>query len=253
VTDTLGQASFYWTPGPGAANQLQFAVESVPGVTLTVRAGSAVAVATAVENGASFQDGIAAGALETIKGVNLASGRTATAAWPWPDTLGGVRVLLNGVALPLLYVSDTQINFYVPQSAAPGGTTLSVVTDSGSRATVSVTITPAQPGIFAGAVLHAGTTQSAVTAPVQVGDAIEIYCTGLGLTRDSGGQQSTVFTPTVFVGGVPTAILYSGLVPGYVGLYQVNVRVPSGLAPGLQPVSMAVNLTPSNEVKIAVQ
>jgi uncharacterized protein (TIGR03437 family) len=47
--------------------------------------------------------------------------------------------------------------------------------------------------------------------------------------------------------------LYSGLVPGYVGLYQVNVRVPSGLAPGLQPVSMAVNLTPSNEVQIAVQ
>jgi uncharacterized protein (TIGR03437 family) len=253
VTDALGQAPFYWTPGPGAANQLQFSVESAPGVTLTVRAGSAVAVATAVENGASFQNGIAAGALETIKGVNLASRRTASAAWPWPDTLGGVRVLLNGAALPLLYVSDTQINFYVPQGAAPGDATLNVITDSGAQAMVRVTITPAQPGIFAGAVLHAGTTQSAVTAPVQAGDTIEIYCTGLGLTRDSGRQQSTVFTPTVFVGGVPTAILYSGLVPGYLGLYQVNVRVPSGLAPGLQPVSMAVNLTPSNEVKIAVQ
>ena len=173
--------------------------------------------------------------------------------YPWPDTLGGVRVLLNGVALPLLYVSDRQINFYVPQAAAPGDATLNVITDSGSQAAARVTITSAQPGIFAGAVLHAGTTQSAVTAPVHASDAIEIYCTGLGLTRDSGGLQSTVLTPTVFVGGVPAAILYSGLVPGYVGLYQVNVQVPSGLAPGLQPVSMAVNLAPSNEVKIAVQ
>ena len=253
VTDALGQAPFYWTPGPAPANQLLFTVENASGVTLTLRAGSAVAVVSAVQNAASFQDGIVAGALETIKGVNLANGRTASAAWPWPDTLGGVRILLNGAALPLLYVSDTQINFYMPQSAALGDATLNVITDSGSQASARVTVAPAQPGIFAGAVLHAGTTQSAVTVPVQPGDAIEIYCTGLGLTRDSGGRQTTVFTPAVFVGAVPAAILYSGLVPGYIGLYQVNVQMPSGLAPGLQPVSMAVNLVPSNEVKIAVQ
>ncbi|PWU01348.1 MAG: hypothetical protein C5B51_22810 [Terriglobia bacterium] len=253
ATDSQGLAVFRWTPGPGAVNELRLAVENAPAVSLTVRAGAAVAVITAVQNGASFQDGIASGALETIRGANLASGRTAAAGFPWPDTLAGVRVLLNGVALPLLYASDSQINFYVPQQAALGNSILTVTSDSGAQATARVTVNPVQPGIFAGGVLRAGTTQSAAANPVHAGDALEIYCTGLGVTRDANGMQLTVSTPIVFISGVAAPILYSGLVPGLVGLYQVNVRVPAGIAPGSQPVSISVNLEHSNEVKIAVQ
>jgi uncharacterized protein (TIGR03437 family) len=38
-----------------------------------------------------------------------------------------------------------------------------------------------------------------------------------------------------------------------VGLYQVNVQVPAGLAPGLQPLLISVDMAHSNQVNIAVQ
>jgi uncharacterized protein (TIGR03437 family) len=241
-TDVQGQASFTWTLGPASSNQLQLALSGLPAAGLTLSAGSAVPVVTAVVNAASSVSGVAAGATETIYGVNLAGGQTA-----------GVQVLLNGSTLPLLYVSDTQINFYVPQSSTQGSATLTVVTPSGAQATAAVNVVPVQPGIFPGGALHAGTGVSAMTSPVHAGDYIEIYCTGLGPTQTVGSFQETVFTPIVFLGATPVQPVYSGLSPGSVGLYQVNVQVPAGVAAGIEPLLMSVDLAHSNQVNIAVQ
>ena len=253
ITDANGQASFRWTPGSAAASQLQLALDGLPAVSLTLTSGSAAPVATAVVNAASFAGGVAAGALQTLTGVNFAGGQTATAGYPWPTTLGGVQVLLNGSAVPVFYVSDTQINFYVPPDAPQGTGVLTVVTPSGTEATSAVNVTPFEPGIFSGAVLHAGTAISAVTTPVKVGDYIEIYCTGLGLTHAVGGLQETVITPVVFIGAVPVTPVYSGLTPGLAGLYQVDVQVPAGLAPGIESLLMSVSGAHSNQISIAVQ
>jgi len=253
LTDAQGQASFRWTPGSAAANQLQLTVDGAPAVHLTVSAGSAVTIVTAVGNAASFQSGVAAGALETLFGVNLTGGQAAQASYPWPPTLAGAQVLLNGFQMPLLYAGDTQINFYVPQSVALGSGVLTVDTPAGARIATAVNVTTVQPGIFSGAVLHAGTTTSAVTTPVTAGDYIEIYCTGLGPAQTSGPYQTTVLTPTVFIGPAPVPPVYSGLAPGYVGLYQVNVRVPAGLTAGTQPVIVELNLQHSNTVNILVK
>ncbi|HTS25644.1 MAG TPA: hypothetical protein VMH81_07200 [Bryobacteraceae bacterium] len=252
-TDQSGQASFRWTPGAGVSNQLQLAVEALPDVSLTVSAGSAVPVVTSVGSAASFASGMAAGALETIQGVNLSAGGTAAAATPWPTALAGIQVLLNGSPLPLTYVSDSQINLYVPPGAALGTGTLAVVTPSGARATASVNVAALQPGIFAGGVIHAGTTDSASSIPVQAGDYLEIYCTGLGPTQMAGTEQQTVLTPTVFIGAVPVQPVFSGLAAGFPGLYQVDVEVPSGLAPGPQPLLLAVDMFHSNQVSITVK
>ena len=253
VTDAQGQATFRWSVGAGR-NQLKFTVEGAPSVGLTISAGSTVPVAAAVVSAASFASGIAPGALETVAGVNLAGGQTLRAAsYPWPTGLGGVSLMLNGSALPLLYVSDTQINFYVPQDAVLGPGVLSVATPSGAEAAHNVSVTPVQPGIFDGAVLHAGTSLSAVTTPVRAGDFIEIYCTGLGQTALKNGQQRTLLTPTVFLGAIPVSPAYAGLAPGFVGLYQVDVQVPAGLPPGPVPVEIAVSLAHSNVVNIMVQ
>jgi uncharacterized protein (TIGR03437 family) len=252
VTDVQGQATFTWTPGPAASNQLQLALSGSPAAGLTLSAGSAVPVITAVVNGASYVNGVAAGAIETIFGVNLAGGQPPQSASAW-FTPSNAQVLLNGSALPLLYVSDTQINFYVPQDAPQGTATLSVATPSGAQATATVNVTPVQPGIFSGEVLHAGTGVSALASPVHAGDYIEIYCTGLGPTRTVGSFEQTVLTPIVFIGATPVQPVYSGLALGYVGLYQVNVQVPAGLAPGVQPLLMSVDLAHSNQVNIVVQ
>jgi uncharacterized protein (TIGR03437 family) len=253
VTDAGGRAAFRWTPGPAASSQLRLELKGAPSVFLTVNGGSAAPVIQAVHNGASFTDGIAARTFETIWGVNLAGGKTFEAGSPWPREWNGVQVLLNGAPLELLYVSDNQINFYVPADVRLGAGTLAVVTPSGAQATTAVNVTSFQPGIFARAILRTGTSVRADESPVAAGDYIEIYCTGLGPTQLSGGLQWTVNTPIVFVGAAPAVVQYHGLAPGYVGLYQVNVRIPEGLAPGIQPVMISLSQMHSNTVNIAVR
>jgi uncharacterized protein (TIGR03437 family) len=237
ITDATGLASFRWMPGSAAVNELQLALDGSPSVSLTMTAGSAVPVISSVVNAASFDPGVAPGMLAAITGANLAGG----------------QVLLTGASLPVSYSGDRQINFYVPQSVSLGSATLTVLTPSGASATVSVQVNAVEPGIFPGAVLRAGTAISAVTTPVSAHDYIEIYCTGLGPTQLAGGLQQTILTPTVFLGAIPVQPIYSGLVPGVQGLYQIDVQVPDGLAPGPQSVIVSVSPAHSNQVSILVQ
>jgi uncharacterized protein (TIGR03437 family) len=86
--------------------------------------------------------------------------------------------------------------------------------------------------------------------PAAAGEAIEIYCTGLGeLPAGAAGA-----IPEVTIGGRPAEVLFFGDAPGFVGLNQVNVRVPAGVAPGpAAPVRLSFRNRTSNEVTIAVR
>jgi len=56
------------------------------------------------------------------------------------------------------------------------------------------------------------------------------------------------------IGGAPATVMFSGLVPGYVGLYQVNAQVPTGAAKGpAVPVEISIGGAMSNSVTLAVQ
>ena len=57
------------------------------------------------------------------------------------------------------------------------------------------------------------------------------------------------------IGGVAaTNLIYSGLAPGLVGLYQLNVQVPAGVAAGdAVEVVVTVGGNASNPVTIAVK
>jgi hypothetical protein len=214
MTDAQGIASFHWTPGTAAANSLTLSVEALPAVSLTLRAGAGVPVIAAVVNAASFEPGMAAGALQTIFGENLA----------------GASLALDGLALPVSYSSSTQVNFLVPASVAIGPATLTVTIPNGERVSRKVEVAAVQPGIFA---IRAA------------GDGYyEIYCTGLGPI--AAGR--TTFTPVVFIGATPVQPLFSGS-SGIPGLYQVNVRVPAGSSGG-QAVMLSVNLLHSNTVTL---
>ena len=81
------------------------------------------------------------------------------------------------------------------------------------------------------------------TNPIHYNDTIVIYATGLGRTSpavDSGLPAPTdqlsyaVVPPTVTLGGRDLSVLYAGLVPGAVGLYQINATVPGGVTQGLE-------------------
>jgi uncharacterized protein (TIGR03437 family) len=237
TTDAAGFASFQWAPGGDAVSQLKLSVENAPTVSLTLTAGSAVPVISSVVNAASFVAGVAPGSLATLFGVNL----------------GGAAVLLNGVDVGPFYASDTQVNFYVPAETPLGANVLTVTAPSGLKVSATINMVSAQPGIFSGAVVHADTGVSALNTPVGAGDYIAIYCTGLGPTKVSGGLARTTVTPTVYLGATAVTPSYSGLAPGFVGLYQVDVQIPPGLPSGTLPLAITSGSAYSNEVKIAVQ
>jgi uncharacterized protein (TIGR03437 family) len=264
ATDSQGNASFTWTPGAGSLNQLTLALESAPAVSVTVSAGSAVPVINSVQSAASGSTGITLGSLAAVAGVNRAGGKTALTFTQWQTAFQGLQVLLNGAAMQLFYVSDTRIGFYVPSDAQyvpvvdptgaiSGLATLTVVTPSGATATASVPVASAVPAIFDGGVLLAGTPQSAQSTPAQSGGFIEIYCTGMGPVVARNGLEWTVNTPRVYVGGVEAEVWYSGHAPGYVGLYQVNARIPAALTAGSLPLVLNQSGKYSNIVYILVR
>jgi uncharacterized protein (TIGR03437 family) len=243
TTDAQGQVSFTWSSGTSL-------LLSAPGLFANFNTGGS-AISTVV-NAASFDPGIAPGSIQTLYGSHLADGQPVQASYPWPTTLGGVQVLLAGTSLPLLYVSDSQINFYVPFGFPLGKAALTVAS-TGVVVPFTVNIVEEQPGIFPRAILKAGTTINATTTAVHPGDFIEIYCTGLGPTRNVNNLDVTAISPTIFVGGIPLKPAYSGLAPGFVGLYQIDVKLPDTLPTGTQGVILSVGSAHSNEVKIEVQ
>jgi minor extracellular serine protease Vpr len=86
--------------------------------------------------------------------------------------------------------------------------------------------------------------------PAHPGDFLQIYATGLGVATPGGKPDGavlptgslapasgsplyqTVITPIVTIGGVDAPVLFSGLAPGYNGLYQVDVQIPAGITSG---------------------
>ena len=108
-----------------------------------------------------------------------------------------------------------------------------------------------------------GSIPGAAARPARKSEFITIYCTGLGDVSNrpasgvaaSGSSLSmTTANPTVAIGGIAAPVSFSGLAPGFVGLYQVNVQVPDSAASG-NNVQLILNIggLPSNTVTIAVQ
>jgi len=243
-------------------------------VMLLVNAPPVSPGVTAVVNGASFGGGgIVPGEIATIFGSNLTSitGTNLTPSLPLPTEFLKVSVILDGAPVPLFAVDDVggqqQINFQIPWRVASESTATIAITNNGSVSpAISVPVLSAQPGIFGysvggqvfGAVLHANFQLADIAHPVEADETVLIYCTGLGAVSSPPGDgvpangQPTTVTPNVTIGGTPATVSFSGLAPGFVGLNQVNVRVPSGLKSGNQALVMTISGASSNSVLLPV-
>lgn len=234
-------------------------------------------------NGASFAAGapVAAGSIVSAFGSDLTTANFAAAAVPLPTNLGGLSVTMNGTPAPLFFAGSGQVNLQVPWEVAGQNTATIVASQNGVPVSqTTVALAAARPGIFStnsqgsgqGAILIANTADLVAPAnaipgrtsrPATRGETITIFATGLGAVSNrpatgaagpGGPLALTAATPTVTIGGVNATVSFSGLAPGFVGLYQVNVAVPL-TAPqnGAVPVVLSVGGVASNTVTIAVQ
>ena len=91
------------------------------------------------------------------------------------------------------------------------------------------------------------------TNPTQRGQTLTIYCTGLGAV--DGATPANVQTPVSgILNGVPIDASYAGPTPGFIGLYQVALPVPSALPPGIDlPLLLRQPGSDSNTVFVAIQ
>ena len=198
-----------------------------------------------VVNAANFQPAIAPNGLVSIIGRNLAATASATSS-TLPTILGGTCVTLNNSPLPLLATSSGQINAQIPNTLAAGRYPLVVRSVSGQAASSSVTITVSKyaPAIFVDsngtAIFHSDGSRVDQSHPGHRDEKLTIYATGLGTTtggRVTPGAPSpasplAVTAPINLYFGNPLIkeagiiVNWSGLLPGSVGVYQINCTIP---------------------------
>jgi uncharacterized protein (TIGR03437 family) len=157
---------------------------------------------------------------------------------------------MGGFAAPLVFVSAGQINCQVPyELAGQASTTVVVQAGSASSLPATMALAASAPGIFTatlngrtqGAILNKDSVLNTPANPAKVGEVVQIFATGPGALANTpksgegapGSPLATTLTnPVVLIGGKPAEVVFSGLTPGLVGLWQINAVIPADVAPG---------------------
>jgi uncharacterized protein (TIGR03437 family) len=247
-------------------------------VELTVAAqGPPVAAVGGVVNNGTFASGepLAQGDIAAVFGSQFDfDAPQGAASLPLLTELDNVQVLVNGKAAPIYYVSPGQINFEIPIDAATGDGSIQVVRNGTAGNLIYVDINAQVPrfivygGGYGIMTTPAGALTGVPSNPVKVGDTIVIYALGLGptsppvasgtaspgttLAKVPGTTQVCFGVETPFFQAPCAAAQFSGLTPGFVGLYQVNVTIPSGAKSGTMSLLLVDNVQ-STPVQLSVQ
>jgi uncharacterized protein (TIGR03437 family) len=257
-----GQVAFYYALANGTVG-VAVATPAVASPT------APVLPADAVLNAATFAgSAISPGSVVSLFGDSFSANLVVAPSGVLPESLNNVSVTFNGVAAPLYFVSPQQINAQVPFEITGSTAQIQVHTPGGDSDIRTVSMDLFSPGIYTqtqsgsgqGIVTFADTATLAAPLsgtsnghPARAGDILTIYANGLGPVTPSiasglnscGGTCLSDFSnltlrnvttaPVVEIGGVSVPaenILFAGLAPLYIGLYQTNLRLPNGIAPG---------------------
>jgi len=231
-------------------------------VTVTVTPANLPKI-TGIANSWSGKTGAQApGSWLSIYGSNLASGVF------YPDglvtSLGGTQVLVNGKPALMNYASPGQVNLFLPFEVPTGWVTVTMTSPFGS-VSVMLAITSASPALLPDPSGHLFAQDPFTGKQVNTttgGGILTLYALGLGAvspavptgTPASANPLSWVVAQSqVLVGGVAAQVLFCGLAPGFVGLYQVNIQVATGTPTGNQPVVLSVGDTKAPPLNLEVQ
>jgi uncharacterized protein (TIGR03437 family) len=259
-------------PGPPRVASL-----SIAGLTVAVTQEGTLSInPNGFVNAASYANGapVALGSIAAAFGTYLLDPPASSQGLPLSTSLAGLSLDFgNGVSAPLFYASGGQVNFQVPwELAGLLQTTVTAKLNGGKSASQLLNLALYAPGIFTmnsqgtgqGAILNSTYRLVDVSNPAARGaSVVQIFCTGLGPVTNqplSGSPApldsyaTTTIMPVVTIGGALAPVRFSGLAPGYVGLYQVNALVPSDSATGDNvPVVITIGGAPSNTVTISVR
>jgi uncharacterized protein (TIGR03437 family) len=248
-------------PGGVMRAQLGPIISAAPSVAATIAANNDKAATT-----------VAPGGLISIYGSNLVKSTASLNGWQGrilPSNLNGTTVTIGGKAAPLLYVSANQINAQVPLDVPAGTQPVIVRSVTGAGASFNVTVAATAPALFfygeatapKGSVLkNSDFTLVAAGNPAKAGDVLLVYCTGLGDTTPglttgalvTSAASATKVPVTATIGGKEAAVAYAIASPGFAGLYQVAVTVPTGVT-GDAAIVLTQGTVKSNSVTVPVQ
>ncbi len=194
----------------------------------------------------------------TLPANPIASGTASAPAgqFPIPSTLSDTQVTVAGIPTPLLFVSPGQNNIILPQSLTVNGTAdlLAVRPSTGQiYGGAEVDLSAASPGLFTIGALGSGPvlavnvqdgTINSASHPVLRGQYVILYGTGVGPVPNppadgaAASGQPAGDLPTVLIHAptgttlIPANVTYSGLAPGFAGLWQINVQIPANAQSG---------------------
>jgi uncharacterized protein (TIGR03437 family) len=280
ITTIAGDGTLFFSGdgGPATKAALHFphavAVDSTGNVYVadTVNAvvrelqGALPAVSSnGVVNAASFASQISPGALATVFGSNFALANAGAKA-PLPTSLAGVSVSVNGQLAPILFVTPTQVNFQVPWETALGSANVTVSVNGGASNAVTVPVLGAAPGLFSlssgqAVVQNSDYSLNGPSNPAKTGSTVMAYLSGSGPVNPAVADGSATPTGTLIsatskagatIGSSPATVAFAGLTPGFVGLVQVNITVPSNLQTGSYPLTITIGSETSNSATISV-
>lgn len=231
----------------------------------------------------------APGSLVAIFGTNLAPRVESAGQIPLPFTLAGTQVTFNGLPAALVFVAPQQINAQLPGGLTGDSVQIVVTTAAGAGTPRAVQTSPFSPALFTvnaqgfgqgwalifgepvpTAAAPVGSIPGFASRPARANDVLIIFLNGLGpvtppiedgrnsFDQDGLRLRTAVTQPTVTIGGVaipPGNVVFAGLAPEFVGLNQINLIVPAGLAANAAApiVITSGNVSSRGDVTIAVQ
>jgi len=272
VTDSLGVGSATGTLGPNPGEQ-EFTAEldNYPNLKVYFQGRAKLRPSIYVDgvvNGASFlsKQPVAPGSYVSIFGTSLSDGFRLFSTPYLPLSLAGVSVSFDsgGVSLPgrINFVDPNQINVQVPWELS-GLNSVQMKVSTGPLTESSLYSLPLNnhgPGFFE-KTDPGGTGRTIIAAldedyqeissanPAARGKVVQLFANGIGPVDNTppSGEPAplsplvrTLEVPAVTIGGWDAHVSFSGLSPDSIALYQVNVTVPEGLAPGIYEVVLTI-------------
>jgi uncharacterized protein (TIGR03437 family) len=223
---------------------------TAPDLTLNPPSYSAAGIVNAATQTAET---LAPNTIATIYGTNLswtthAVTGTDLNGGTLPNSLEGVTVYVNGISSNLYFVSPSQINFLIPYDIVASSGIVYVTRQGVAGPGVTIPLANTSPGFFEwngnfALAEHADGSVITASDPAQPGEVVVLYAGGLGRTSPDvpAGYIVSVATSILYeaelqilVNGNPcpaSSIQYAGLAPGFAGLYQINLLLPSALPP----------------------